>query len=83
MCDPFDEMICIAALVGEHGICLDAFDKVVGQGNVFTLSGRADQTYRQAERFRSGMDFRAQSAARPTQVLGIRPPFCLRAPAAC
>lgn len=32
---------------------------------------------------KGGMDLGAQPASGPTQALGIRPPFCLRAPAAC
>jgi hypothetical protein len=47
------------------------------------LSGRADQPNRIAERIAGGVDFGAQAAARPAQALGMRPPFCRRAPAAC
>lgn len=62
-CNLFGEMICIVGFVCQYGIGLDAFDKVVGQSDVVALSWRADQADRQAERFRRGMDFGAQSAA--------------------
>ncbi len=76
-------MIGIIPLVGKGGIGLEALDEVMGKSDVAALSSRADQPDWKAERFRRDMDFRAQSAARPTQALGIRPPFDRRAPAAC
>lgn len=81
--DPFDEMVGIVALVGDGGACGDAVDKIMREGDVIALSRGADQTDRIAEGIARGVDFGAQPAARPTQALGIRPPFALRAPAAC
>jgi hypothetical protein len=54
----------------------------VGEGDVVALPGRADQTHRIAKRIASGVDFGAQAAAGAAKALGIRPPFCRRAPAA-
>jgi hypothetical protein len=76
-------MVGIIALVGKRRRSREALDKVMGKGNVVTLSGRADQADGKAKGFRRRMDLGAQTAARPTQALGIRPPFERRAPAAC
>ena len=81
--NPVGEMVGIVSLVGEGCLGLDTVDQVMGEGDVVALAGRADQTDGQSERLGSGMDLGAQAAARPTQALGIRPPFALRAPAAC
>jgi hypothetical protein len=53
------------------------------EGDVIALARGADQADRIAKRVASGVDFGAQPAARSAQALGIRPPFALRAPAAC
>jgi hypothetical protein len=76
-------MPCIISLVGDGGIGFDAVDKIVREGDVVALSRRADQSDRQTEGLGCGVDFRAQAASGATQALGIRPPFTLRAPAAC
>ena len=76
-------MIGVVALVGDRHVCGEAVDQFVREGDVVALAGRSDQADRIAERIASGVDFRAQAAARPAKALGIRPPFCLRAPAAC
>lgn len=76
-------MISVIAHVGQQGIGIDAFDEIMGKGDIVALSGRADQAERKAERVCGGVDFGAQPAARPAQALGIRPPLTLRAPAAC
>jgi hypothetical protein len=55
----------------------------VREGDVVALAGRADQAHRIAQGVARGVDFRAQAAAGATKALGIRPPFCRRAPAAC
>ena len=81
--DPAAQMIRVIALVREEGLRLETVDEVVCQSDVIALSRRSDQADWQAQRLASGMDLGAQSAARPTQALGIRPPFSLRAPAAC
>jgi hypothetical protein len=47
------------------------------------LPWRADQARRIAQRVARGVDFGAQAAAGAAKALGIRPPFCRRAPAAC
>ena len=83
MRDPVGEVIGVVSLVGDGGIGIDTVDQVVGEGDVVTLTGRADQTNRKAERLGGGVDFGAQAASRPAQALGICPPFERRAPAAC
>ena len=81
--DPLDEMVSVIALVGNRHARVEAVDKIMGKGNVVALAGTTDQTDRVAKRIAGGMDFGAQPAPRPAQALGIRPPFSLRAPAAC
>lgn len=81
--DPVDEVVGIVSLVGQGGLGLEAVDERVGEGDIVALAGRADQPNRIAERVAGGVDLGAQSTSRPAQTLGIRPPFCLRAPAAC
>jgi hypothetical protein len=81
--DPVGEMVGVISLVGDGGFGLDAVDKIVGEGDVVALTGRADQANGKAERLGGGMDLGAQAAARSAQTLGIRPPLTLRAPAAC
>lgn len=77
------QMVRIIALVRDGSVGVDTVDQIVGEGDVVTLAGGANQAQRQTERFGGDMDFGAQAAARPTQALGIRPPLTLRAPAAC
>jgi hypothetical protein len=55
----------------------------VREGDVVALAWRADQAHRIAKRIAGGVDFGAQAPAGATKALGIRPPFCRRAPAAC
>lgn len=81
--DPFYEMIGIVSLVSNGNLSVDAIDQVVGKSDVVALTGRTDQAKRKAERLGGGVDFGRQAAARPAQALGMRPPFVLRAPAAC
>ena len=81
--DPLDEMVGVIALVGDGDACGDAVDKIMRKGDVIALPGSTDRTNRIAEGIASGVDFGAQPAPRPAQALGIRPPFALRAPAAC
>jgi len=81
--DLVDKMVGVIALVGDRHVRCETIDKVVCEGDVIALPRGADQTDWIAETIASGMDFGAQTASRPTQALGIRPPFALRAPAAC
>lgn len=81
--DPVAQMIGVVSLVGQKGLGLDPFDKFMRQGDVVTLTRCRDQADGKTEGFCRSMDLRAQSAARPAKTLGIRPPFSLRAPAAC
>ena len=76
-------MVGIIALVGKSCRSRKALDKVMRVGDVVTLPGRTDQTDGKAKSFGRRMDLGAQTTARPTQALGIRPPFERRAPAAC
>ena len=81
--DPVAQMISVVTLVGQKSLGFDPVDKFVRQGDVVTLARSRDQSDGKTESFCCGMDFRTQSAARPAKTLGIRPPFSLRAPAAC
>ena len=76
------QMISIIAFVSKNRLRFEAVDEIMRQSDVIALPRRPDQADRKTQRF-CRMDLRAQSAARPTQALGIRPPFSLRAPAAC
>lgn len=81
--DVVDQMIGIVSLIGQSSLRLKTLDEVVGEGDVVALTRCADQAERIAERIAGGVDFGTQSTPRPAQALGIRPPFTLRAPAAC
>lgn len=81
--NPLAQVVGVISLVREDGAGIEAIDKLMSQNDIAALAGRANQPDRQPQAFRRGMDFRGQSPARPAQTLGIRPPFSLRAPAAC
>jgi hypothetical protein len=76
-------MVGVVAFVGDGRLRVEIGDEIVREGDVVALTGRGDQPERIAESIAGGVDFGAQSAARPAQALGIRPPFSRRAPAAC
>ncbi len=76
-------MVGIVALVADRGARIEAIDEFMREGDVVALPRRADQAERVAECVTGGVDFGAQATSRPAQALGIRPPFSLRAPAAC
>jgi len=76
-------VIGIVSFIGDGRFCIDAVDQIVSEGDVVALAGRADQADGKAQSLGGGVDFCAQTAARPAQALGIRPPLALRAPAAC
>ena len=76
-------MVGIIALIGQQSPGLDVFDELMGKGDVVALARRANQADGKSQRITGGVDFGAQSAARPAQALGIRPPLTFRAPAAC
>jgi hypothetical protein len=76
-------MIGVVALVADRGARIEAIDKLMCEGDVVTLPRRTNQAERIAKRITCGVDLGAQPASRPAQALGIRPPFSLRAPAAC
>ena len=76
-------MISLVTFVGEKSLGFDPVDKFVRQGDVVSLARSRNQSDGKTEGLCRGMDFRAQSAARRAKTLGIRPPFSLRAPAAC
>jgi hypothetical protein len=71
--DLLDKMISVIALVGDHHVRSETVDKIVCEGDVVALPGRADQTDRIAKTIASGMDFGAQTAPRAAQALGICP----------
>ena len=74
-CEPLDEVVGIISFVGNGDLGVDAIDQIVGEDNVIALAGRADQSQRKAKGLGGGMDLGAQSAARPAQTLGMRPPL--------
>jgi len=55
----FNKMISVIALVAQQGIGIDAVDKIMGEGDIVALSGRADQAEGKAKCICGGMDFRA------------------------
>lgn len=82
----YDRLVEVLGVVG--GVSKDrpwsqAFDKFCGSQNLALLSWTADQPRRIAEGVGRGVDLGAQAATGAAQALGIRPPFSLRAPAAC
>lgn len=81
--DLVEEMIGAIAFVGHCVLCLETVDKFMRIGEVVALPRTCDQANRKPECIACGVDFSAQAAARPSQALGIRPPFDRRAPAAC
>jgi len=81
--DLIAQMIGVVALIADRGARIEALDKVMCEGDIVTLPGRTNQAERITERVTRGVDLGAQPASRPAQALGIRPPFSLRAPAAC
>lgn len=76
-------MVGVITLVGDRGAGFEAVEEILREGDVVTLARTGEQADRIAERIAGGMDLGAQPAPRPAQALGIRPPFALRAPAAC
>jgi hypothetical protein len=76
-------MIGVIAFVADCGARSEAIDKLMCEGNVVALPRRPNQAERIAECITRGVDLGAQPTSRPAQALGIRPPFSVRAPAAC
>jgi hypothetical protein len=56
-------MIGVVAFVGDRGVCSEALDQIVREGDVVALPRRANQAHRIAKRVARGVDFRAQAAA--------------------
>ena len=81
--DPVAQMIGVVALISDRDLGFEAVDQLVREGNVVALPGRADQTHRIAKGVAGDVDLGAQASARPAKALGMRPPFCRLAPAAC
>ena len=79
----FEQCVSIVSLVGDGGSGVQSIDELIGPHDVIFLPRPANQPDGKAQRIARSMDFRAQSAPRPAQALGMRPPFTLRAPAAC
>jgi hypothetical protein len=77
------QVIGVVALIGDRDIGGEALDQLMREGDVVALARRSDQAHRIAQRIAGGVDFGAQAPAGATKALGIRPPFCRRAPAAC
>ena len=81
--DGLVQVVGVVALIGDHGFRLEASDQLVAAGGIMALTWSEQQAHRVAKRIRGGMDFGAQAAAGAAQSLSIRPPFAMRAPAAC
>ena len=81
--DLLAQVIGIVAFIGKDGLCLETINQVIAPGGVILLARAGYETDRQAQSVGSGMDFGAQSSPGTTKALGMRPPFFLRAPAAC
>ena len=79
----FNKMVGIIPLIGQQSPGLDVFDELMGKGDVMALARCAEQADGKPQRIAGGVDFGAQTPARPAKALGVRPPFCRRAPAAC
>ena len=76
-------MISVIALVSDDRVWFEAFDQVVRLGDVIALAWAEYKSDRVSKRVGRSVDFGAQTAAASPQTLGIRPPFAMRAPAAC
>src|SRR4029077_10157266 len=81
--DLLAKVVGVVALVSDGGFCGDPIDQRVRKGDVVALAGGADQSHRVAQRIAGHMDLGAQAATGAPKALGIRPPFCRRAPAPC
>ena len=77
------EVLGVVGGVGDDRSGSEAFDQFGGPQDLALLARAGDEPGRLARRIRRGVDLGAQAAARAPQPLGIRPPFFLRAPAAC
>ena len=81
--DPIAQMVGVVSFVCDCRLCVETLDESVCKSDIVALARRADQADGVAERITGSMDFGAQPATGPAKALGIRPPFCRRAPAAC
>lgn len=81
--DAVMEAIGIIGTVGQDIVGFKSLDQVIGAADVALLPWTTDQADRIAKTVGGGMDLSAQPASGPAKALGIRPPFSLRAPAAC
>ena len=76
-------MIGVVALIGDRDAGIEAVDQLVRKGDVVALALANRSGDRITERIAGSVDFGAQASAGAAKALGIRPPFCRRAPAAC
>lgn len=81
--DGLVQVVGVASFVGDHDFRLEASDQLVAAGGIVALTWPEQQTHRVAERVRGRVNLGAQAAAGAAQSLSIRPPFAMRAPAAC
>ena len=72
----------IIGAIGQYIVGIETVDQCFGLTDVAALPRRADQAHGIAQSLDGGMYLGRQSAFGPTQALGMRPPFSLRAPAA-
>ena len=81
--DGLVEVICIIGGVSDDEVAGHTFDEVSPIKNLASLAGGCDEAGRMTMIVGCGMNFGCQAATGAAQTLGIRPPFSLRAPAAC
>lgn len=77
------EVLGVVGGVGDDRSWSEAFDELGRPQDFALLTWTTDQARRISQRVGGGVDLGAQAAAGAAQPLGIRPPFFLRAPAAC
>jgi len=77
--DRLQHLVAVVALVGDHLVRRESFQQRPGLSDVVRLAGREQKLHRVAESIAGRVNLRAESAARPAELL--RPVF-FRAPAA-
>ena len=81
--DGLVQVVGVISFVGDHGLRLEASDQLVAAGGIVALAWPEQQAHRVAKRIRGRVNLGAQAATGAAQSLSIRPPFAMRAPAAC
>lgn len=77
------EAVGVIGAVSQDVAGAEALDQIGGALDVVFLTWSSDQAQAIAQTVGGGVDLGAQSATRAAKALGMSPPFCQRAPAAC